>query len=155
MNEIEEIKKLKSRYFRALDTKDWDAFRDVFTADFISDTTGSGGKVIYGADNFVSYIRKTLSSNSTVHHGHMPEIELTSLDTAKGIWAMEDLVRFFGCIELHGYGHYHEEYKKIDDQWRISYLKLTRLRMDIRVFIIAIKIPDFLIKKMSKRTNSG
>jgi len=85
----------------------------------------------------------------------MPEIELTSSDTAKGIWAMEDLVRFFGFIELHGYGHYHEEYKKIDDQWRISYSKLTRLRMDIRVFIISIKIPDFLIKKMNKRTDNG
>ena len=26
------------------------------------------------------------------HHGHMPEIELTSPTTAKGIWAMEDRV---------------------------------------------------------------
>jgi len=58
MNEIEEIKKLKSRYFRGLDTIDWDAFRDVFTDDFVSDTTGSGGKVINGADNFLSYIKK-------------------------------------------------------------------------------------------------
>jgi hypothetical protein len=155
MNEIEEIKKLKSRYFHALDTKDWDAFREVFAADFISDTTGSAGKVINGADNFVSYVRKTLSSNSTVHHGHMPQIELTSSDTARGIWAMEDLVRFLGFIDLHGYGHYHEEYRKVDAQWRISYSKLTRLRMDIRVFIFSVKIPQSLIRRMNKKTNNG
>jgi hypothetical protein len=84
----------------------------------------------------------------------MPEIELTSSDTAIGIWAMEDLVRFLGCIDLHGYGHYHEKYKKVDGQWRISYSKLTRLRMDIRVFIFPIKIPQFLIKRMNRKTNN-
>ena len=153
MNDFEKIKKLKARYFHALDTKDWNAFCDVFTEDFTSDTTGSGGKVINGADNFVSYLKETLSSNATVHHGHMPEIELTSSDTAIGIWAMEDLVRFLGCIDMHGYGHYHEEYKKVDGQWRISYSKLTRLRVDIRVFIFSIKIPQFLIKHMAKKSN--
>ncbi|WP_166875220.1 nuclear transport factor 2 family protein [Salinibacterium sp. ZJ450] len=32
-DEIEAIKQLKARYFRALDTKDWDAFRGVFVED--------------------------------------------------------------------------------------------------------------------------
>jgi len=67
---------------------------------------------------------------------------------------MEDLVRFLGFIDLHGYGHYHEEHKKVDAQWRISYSKLTRLRMDIRVFIFWIKTPQFLIKRMNKKTNN-
>ncbi len=150
MNDIEDIKNLKSRYFRALDTKDWDSFRDVFTEDFTSDTTASGGKVVNGADAFVSFIRKTISSKTTVHHGHMPEIELTSSDTATGIWAMEDLVRFSGGIDLHGYGHYHEKYKKVENQWRIRFSRLTRLRMDVRVFFFSIKIPQFLIMRMSK-----
>ncbi|MBI0293347.1 nuclear transport factor 2 family protein [Streptomyces sp. PRKS01-29] len=30
----------------------------------------------------------------SVHHGHMPEIEITGPDTASGIWAMEDLLTF-------------------------------------------------------------
>jgi 3-phenylpropionate/cinnamic acid dioxygenase small subunit len=33
--EIESIKQLKARYYRYLDTKDWDRWRDVFTDDFV------------------------------------------------------------------------------------------------------------------------
>ncbi len=29
---------------------------------------------------------------------------------------------------LHGYGHYHEEYRKVEGKWLISYRTLTRLR---------------------------
>ena len=71
---------------------------------------------------------------TTVHHGHAPEIELTSDDTARGIWAMEDKLWWTnGDHEehLHGYGHYHEEYRKVDGRWLISYRKLTRLREDV------------------------
>jgi len=31
---------------------------------------------------------------------------------------------------LHGYGHYHETYRKIGGEWRIQSMKLTRLRLD-------------------------
>ena len=31
--DIEQIKQLKARYFRLLDTKDWDAFAELFTDD--------------------------------------------------------------------------------------------------------------------------
>ena len=44
---------------------------------------------------------------------------------------MEDLLRFPDGTELRGYGHYHEDYRKVDGEWRISRSKLTRLRMDI------------------------
>ena len=149
MNEIEAIKKLKASYFRNLDTKNWEGFRTVFTSDFVSDTRASGGKVIHGADDFVSFVKHTLASATTVHHGHMPEIELISDDSARGVWAMEDLVRFVGCIDLRGYGHYHEEYKKTEGQWQISYSKLTRLRLDLRLLFIPIKIPQFVLRKMA------
>jgi hypothetical protein len=66
----------------------------------------------------------------TVHHAHMPEIELTSATTARGIWAMEDMLRWSDGQELHGYGHYHETYEKADGAWRIKTLTLTRLRTD-------------------------
>ncbi len=144
-NAIEAIKQLKARYFRSLDGKDWGAFREVFTDDFVSDTTGSGGKVITGADEFVDFVQQTLADKVTVHHGHMPEIELVSADSAKGIWAMEDRVRFLGFIDMHGFGHYHEEYRKVGDQWRIAYSKLTRLRMDIRFLIFRFKLPRSLM----------
>jgi hypothetical protein len=49
--------------------------------------------VAASADEFVAYVAKLLADTVTVHHGHMPEIELTSATTATGIWAMFD-----GCI---------------------------------------------------------
>lgn len=65
--EIEAIKRLKSRYCRYLDTKDWAAWRSIFTDDFVSDTTHAGGRVIDGADEFVAFTRRTLRSQPTVH----------------------------------------------------------------------------------------
>ena len=128
--DIEAIKQLKARYFRTLDTKDWTAFRAIFTDDLVLDTSGSGGDVINGADAFLEFLQPTLADVVTVHHGHMPEIELTSPTIATGIWAMEDLLRWPDGTELRGYGHYHETYEKSADRWRIKSSSLTRLRMD-------------------------
>jgi uncharacterized protein (TIGR02246 family) len=128
VDDIEAIKQLKARYFRTMDTKDWDGMRQVFADDVVTDTTASGGNVITGADEFIAFLRQTLADAVTVHHGHMPEIEITSPTTATGIWALEDRVRW-AAGGIHGFGHYHETYVKTDE-WRIASLTLTRLRMD-------------------------
>ena len=39
---------------------------------------------------YMPFIRQVLDGVITVHHGHMPEITLTSPTTATGIWALED-----------------------------------------------------------------
>ena len=131
MDHLEGIKQLKARYFRTMDTKDWDAMRKVFAADVVVDTTSSGGNVVEGAEEFIAFLRAALQDVVTVHHGHMPEIELTSATTAKGIWAMEDHLKWPNGRELHGYGHYHETYELIGAGWRIKTLTLTRLRVDV------------------------
>ena len=78
MDDIEAIKQLKARYFRTMDTKDWAGMRQVFTDDVVMDTTDSGGGVVNGADAFVAFLQETLAGAVTVHHGHMPEVRLTS-----------------------------------------------------------------------------
>ena len=130
MDAIEAIKQLKARYFRTMDTKDWGGMRDVFADDVVVDTTDSGGNVISGADEFMAFLEPVLQDVVTVHHGHMPEIELTSPTTARGIWSMEDMLRYADGTEMHGYGHYHEAYELTGDTWRIKTLTLTRLRTD-------------------------
>jgi len=130
MDALEAIKQLKARYFRTMDTKDWDGMREVFADDVVMDTTSSGGGVVRGADEFMAFLSKTLQDVVTVHHGHMPEIEVTSPTTATGVWAMEDLLKWPNGAELRGYGHYHETYTSIDGAWRIQSSRLTRLRMD-------------------------
>ena len=130
--DIEAIKQLKARYFRTMDSKDWDAMRRVFADDFVMDSTESGGSVVTGGDACIAFLRETIGDVVTVHQGHTPEITLTSPTTATGIWAMEDMLRWPNGTELHGYGHYHETYAKVEGAWRIATLKLTRLRMDFR-----------------------
>jgi hypothetical protein len=132
MNDIEEIKRLKARYFRTMDTKDWAGMRAVFTDDAVVDTSSSGGGVIEGADAFIAFLSGMLRDVVTVHHGHMPEIELTSETTAKGIWSMHDLLEWPNGAEMQGFGHYHETYERIDGDWRIKTTKLTRLRVESR-----------------------
>ncbi|MGV0838151.1 nuclear transport factor 2 family protein [Mycolicibacterium thermoresistibile] len=131
--DIEAIKRLKARYCRHLDHKDWPAWRALFTDDFVSDTGPAGGKTIHGADEFVEFVRRNLGSpaNVTSHQVHAPEIELTSPTTARGVWALEDVVRLAPAVHLRGYGHYHETYRKVGGQWRIATSQLTRLRMDV------------------------
>ena len=131
MDDIEAIRQLKARYFRTMDTKDWDGMRQVFTDDVVVDTTASGGSVVTGGDEFMTFLRGVIGDVVTVHHGHTPDIELTSATTATGIWAMEDMLRWPNGTELHGYGHYHETYEKLDGEWRIKATTLTRLRVDM------------------------
>jgi len=129
--DIEAIKQLKGRYCRAIDTKDWDGMRRVFSDDVEMDTSSSGGGLVTGADEFMAVLQEMLDQVVTVHHAHTPEIDLTSPTTATGVWAMEDMLWWPDGSELHGYGHYHETYEKVDGQWQIKRCVLTRLRTDI------------------------
>ena len=134
--EIEAIKRLKARYFRLMDTKQWEEFKLVFAPDAaidVSDDAGPDRGHVRGRDRIARSIEKAVGLAFTAHHGHMPEIELTGADAATGIWAMFDYVEFSPAPNrtgLKGYGHYHERYAKIDGRWHIEFMKLTRLRVD-------------------------
>ncbi|OBH88624.1 nuclear transport factor 2 family protein [Mycobacterium sp. E2733] len=152
---IESLKQLKARYCRNLDTKDWAAWRTVFTDDFLSDTADAGGKVIEGADDFVAFTRKALGrpAQATVHQVHAPEIALTSATTARGVWALQDVVRFGPGVTLVGYGHYHETYEKIGGQWFIKSSKLTRLREDIVTPVFSVYVSDRIRRAIGRVAN--
>jgi len=139
---IEDIKALKARYFRAMDTKDWDAFAGVFTAyaaiDMSEELSAGPGRdpVVRGREQVVAFVRGAIDAVTTVHHGHMPEITVTSATTATGIWAMEDMLRWpegATIRTLHGFGHYHERYERVDGHWLIAQTRLTRLRVDVEL----------------------
>jgi hypothetical protein len=130
LDDVEAIKQLKARYFRKLDTKDWDGLAAVFADDVEIDTTADGGRVTHGVAEFLPFLRQSIEQVITVHHGHMPEIELTSPTTARGVWAMEDRLWWpedSPISHLHGYGHYIETYEKTSGRWLIKTMTLTRL----------------------------
>jgi hypothetical protein len=109
----------------------------VFSRDAVADYTPEGAQPAdwsaSGAANIVALVRKAVEPATTVHHGHMAEIDLISPTTAHGIFAMEDLIWWpVGAHHktLHGWGHYHETYEKVDGRWLIKTLRLTRLRIE-------------------------
>jgi len=130
LEEIEQIRKLKARYFRTMDTKDWDGLASVFTDDVVIDMTGEGAGVTRSVVEYMPFLRSAIGEVVTVHHGHMPEIDLTSPTTAVGVWALEDQLWWpegSPIRYMHGFGHYHETYEKTPDGWRIKTMTLTRL----------------------------
>lgn len=133
---IESIKQAKARYFRGLDTKDWNHYASAFTSDAQLDVRQESRNPDYlftGRDAIVGFVSKSLEGMITVHHGHTPEIEFTSDTTANVIWAMEDrLWKKDASVQkpfnsLNGWGHYRETYRKVGGEWLIQTTILTRL----------------------------
>lgn len=129
--EIEAIKQLKARYFRLMDTREWQAWGEVFSEDARLRWGPEPGDVMQGREAIVAGVRRALEGAVTCHHGHMPEIELTGPASARGVWAMEDVIEG-PRLSLHGWGHYEESYVKQAGCWRIVSSHLTRLRVERR-----------------------
>ena len=130
---IEEIKRLKSKYFYYLDQKDWPRWQaEVWAADARLEVP-EVSMTLVGADDIVKFTAENAGNQISTHHGHMPDIEILSADTAKGLWAMEDILRLpkdqpapYGYSYLHGFGHYHETYIRGPAGWRIQSTRLVR-----------------------------
>lgn len=133
---VEEIKRLKARYFRCVDSKKWSDWEGTFTSDATLDISDDvPGFITNDVRKFVESSRASLKDAVTVHHGHCPEIEILSDTTAKGSWAMEDVLTWpetsaMPIKALHGYGHYIESYVRVNGRWLISAMTLKRLRVD-------------------------
>jgi hypothetical protein len=144
---IEEIKQVFARRLRYMDLKQWDLYGSVHTEDAVSETygdlpphlqpvtNGERNKVV-GPAALAAAIKRFMehpAPKTSCHHAHTPEIEFTSDDTARATWPMEDHLWWKdGDREewLHGYGHYYEEYRRVNGRWLISFRRLTRLRVD-------------------------
>ncbi len=145
---VEAIRRLKARYFRFVDLKDWSSLERVFTADIEFDRTESASVknlvtgewepplpphplIVKGRGAIMQMIKKAVDGLMTVHHGHMAEIEVISDTSAKAIWPMNDSLRDVnGKFVLRGAGHYHEEYEKHSGIWAIRKIKLTRIYLE-------------------------
>jgi hypothetical protein len=146
---LEEIRKLKARYFRGVDTHDWDLLGEVFGDDIVCDFRGATTPT--GADSGASLLREEdqvlrgraavlaglelgLKGVASVHQGFLPEIEIVDEETAIGVWAMSDILVPADATPfrvLRGYGQYHETYRVERGAWRIVACRLTRLRVEI------------------------
>ena len=133
--DIEAVRQLKARYFRLMDQKRWDEWRDVFVEDLevcTPDDTGDPDPTV-GRDDWIAGLRAMIDPVRTIHHGHMSEIEIDG-DTARGIWSMEDHLFWppeSGLGHMWGTGWYEETYRRGDDgAWRIASMTLRRIRIE-------------------------
>lgn len=132
---IEDIRHLKARYFRFMDTKQFHLLADLFTDD-LKVLTPAGAVYKDSGPAYAEALKHSLENAVSVHQGFMGEIEIIDAHNAKGIWAMQDIIEWHdkhpvqGWKSITGRGHYHETYRKVISGWRIATLTLTRVRLD-------------------------
>jgi len=127
LHDIEAIKKLKARYWRCLDRKLWTELENVFTEDVKADY---GPKCrLEGKKTVLDFLQASLGPGnvSTSHGGHSPEIEILGPVTARGIWALHNLMVRDPGIKVVEWGHYEDEYVKEAGGWKISSTRIVRI----------------------------
>ncbi|GAS89341.1 nuclear transport factor 2 family protein [Mycolicibacterium brisbanense] len=123
MSDIDDVKQVKYRYLRALDTKNWEEFADTLTEDVVADYGQSLGESLHFTDRdaLVDYMRQSLGPETiTEHHVSHPEITVTG-DQATATWYLQDRViaPAFNFM-LIGAAFYHDTYRRTSDGWKIS-----------------------------------
>ena len=125
LSALEDLRRLKYRYFRTLDLKDWETFADTLTVDAV----GAYGTKVYGEPltlegraAIVDFMREKLPAEVvTMHVAHHPELDVDG-DRAEGSWAFEDTVIVPEMrVLIRGAGYYRDSYLRgTDGEWRIS-----------------------------------
>jgi uncharacterized protein (TIGR02246 family) len=132
--EIEAIKRLKHRYVRSLDLKEWEELETLFVPDATA-AYGDGKYAFEGRDAIMDFLRDAMGSSSmlTSHKVHQPEIDLTGPDTATAVWALDDVViHLEHNVTIRGAAFYRDEYVKVDGAWRIKHTGYERVYEEIQ-----------------------
>lgn len=120
-SDLHDIARLKYRYLRCLDTKQWDDFAACFTEDATADYNGL---VFDDPVRLVDYMRTNMGTGVlTMHQAHHPEIHLDmqTPDRASATWYLHDKVIVDAArFMLEGGAIYDDRYVRTPDGWRIS-----------------------------------
>jgi len=125
---IEDIRNLRARYTRFIDTKQWDQLAGILSRDITLDLPSlraQGG--LRGVEAFISLVKSWFAASPSLHMNYLPEIEVLSERSARGIWGQEYfLPPAFrrGEFHGHGYGYSHETYEKVGGAWLMASVRL-------------------------------
>lgn len=130
LEDIEEIRNVKHKYFRAIDTADLELLRSILSEDFSADY--KGGEYhweIKGKATFVDEISKSFNSESVgCHNGHHPEITILSPTKAEGLWYLTDYYLNLRTRRITiGSALYKDTYEKVKGQWLIKEATYERI----------------------------
>jgi hypothetical protein len=125
---LEDIRALKARRDRAVDTKDWELLESLHAPDHTSYNDDYPPWTT--AAEMIANVRVIMKHLKTAHHSHTPEITFESPDHASGVWAMSGLSVWNQGEEEHwflGMGHYYETYEKRNGTWLFTSRRLKYL----------------------------
>jgi hypothetical protein len=128
--DVEQIKRLKYRYFRCFDTADLRGIAELFHPDVTLDVNGGVYRFrIEGREQFLAMVRDGAHAEMIMqHNGHHPEIDLVSATEATGIWYLQDAVwEFRRKIHITGAALYRDRYLKVDGTWLIKDVRFERI----------------------------
>ncbi len=126
LEDIEQIKKLKAKYWRCVDRKLWDELAECFTEDATADY---GPKVqLQGRKAILQFLKDSLGQETmiTTHGGHNAEIEIVDDNTARATWALNDMIIIQPSTRMEGWGYYEDVYARQNGQWRKKSTKIVR-----------------------------
>ena len=107
--DIEEIKNLKHRYFRAIDMADFDLLDNVFAPDITIDYRGGTYRwESEGKDTIKDSLTHAFhNQTAAMHTAHHPEIDVSSQTEATGKWYLQDIFYNFdlGSVTPVSYTH--------------------------------------------------
>jgi hypothetical protein len=145
--DTEDLKKLKYRYFRHMDAKEWDQFMDLFTEDLQMNfafpdqqfypagaTITPEGWACTDRDGLLAWVRSVSEGFTTLHIAHMPDIEFTGPDAATGTWSMTDYTRRDASGDptwYRSYGGHVENYVRTPAGWKIRRSVFSRHDFDV------------------------
>lgn len=124
LHALEDVRALKHRYLRCLDTKQWQEFEDCF----VPEATGDyNGLVFDDRAALVDYMRTHMGPGLiSLHQAHHPEVEVDG-ERATGRWYLQDkvIVAEHGFM-LEGAAIYDDRYVRTAQGWRIAHTGYRR-----------------------------
>lgn len=128
LDAIDEIKKLKYRYFKACDTHNTSAIASCFSEKLVLIDFENFG-VFNSAESMLKvYKEKSVKDGQTeCHYGKNPVIEIKA-EKASGQWGLAySMIDFKKSIRVNIQGFYLDNYIRQDNTWKISSSTFRRL----------------------------
>lgn len=130
LSDLEDIRTVKHRYYRGIDTADEALLNTLFTDDVTVEYRGGSYLVrLTGRKPMIEFLMNSFNADSlAVHQGHMPDITLISDNEAEGLWYLDDV---FISLERKdvttGSAIYRDRYRRVDGQWKIAHTEYDRI----------------------------
>ena len=154
LEDIEQIRQIKYKYWRGIDTADIDLLRGILADDIKVDYLGGTYRwQIEGKDKMLAAIAAAFNPQvASCHTGHHPEITVLTDTTAEGTWTLTDVfINLADKIRTTGAALYRDKYVKVGGKWLISVTTYERLYEEVEHFTTPPNLTAHYLARKIKR----